>query len=346
MSVEPIDRKSGRVWRVRWRDESGRARSRVLGRKQDAVAFDAEVKRRKRTGNLESLTERSVTLAEFVEEWWTRYAKPNLAERTLRSYAGTWDRHVLPYLGERRLDELTPDLLEDWVADLRGRGVGEPTIGRALVVLSSVLARAAAWGRLANNPVAHVTKPKPERQVLIRPLTREQVTQLMDATWRPVDRFIIALMAYAGLRPQELMALTWDDMTLKHIKVDKAVERDEGTKSTKTGKNRLVKVSDDLRTEILRYMADTPSPSSDDSPLIQRRGGRHWNDGSWQTWHRDVWRPVTKECGIQARPYDLRHTFVSQLIHDGASVVEVAKQAGHSPVMTLSRYAHVFDEAA
>jgi DNA-binding CsgD family transcriptional regulator len=41
------------------------------------------------------------------------------------------------------------------------------------------------------------------------------------------------------------------------------------------------------------------------------------------------------------RPYDLRHAFCSLLIAEGASVVEVARQAGHSPTMTLNTYAHV-----
>ncbi len=45
-----------------------------------------------------------------------------------------------------------------------------------------------------------------------------------------------------------------------------------------------------------------------------------------------------------ARPYDLRHSFISLLIHEGRSVVEVARQAGHSPTMTLDVYAHAFDE--
>jgi hypothetical protein len=47
-----------------------------------------------------------------------------------------------------------------------------------------------------------------------------------------------------------------------------------------------------------------------------------------------------------ARPYDLRHSFVSLLIAQGATVVEVARQAGHAPTMTLSTYAHLFDELA
>src|SRR6201999_3655537 len=46
----------------------------------------------------------------------------------------------------------------------------------------------------------------------------------------------------------------------------------------------------------------------------------------------------------KARPYDLRHSFVSLLIAQGATVVDVARQAGHQPTMALSTYAHLFDE--
>jgi ribosomal protein L15E len=50
MSVERVERKDGGVvWRVRWR-QGGRNRSKVLGRKRDAEAFDAELVWRKRTG--------------------------------------------------------------------------------------------------------------------------------------------------------------------------------------------------------------------------------------------------------------------------------------------------------
>jgi hypothetical protein len=45
MSIERVERDGGVVWRVRWR-ESGPHRSKVLGRKRDAEAFDAELRRR------------------------------------------------------------------------------------------------------------------------------------------------------------------------------------------------------------------------------------------------------------------------------------------------------------
>ncbi|MGZ8795057.1 MAG: tyrosine-type recombinase/integrase, partial [Gaiellaceae bacterium] len=46
----------------------------------------------------------------------------------------------------------------------------------------------------------------------------------------------------------------------------------------------------------------------------------------------------------EIRPYDLRHSFVSLLIAEGRNIVEVARQAGHSPSMALDTYGHVFDE--
>jgi hypothetical protein len=57
-----------------------------------------------------------------------------------------------------------------------------------------------------------------------------------------------------------------------------------------------------------------------------------------------VFDPLTATVGMSGmRPYDLRHAFCSLLIGEGMSVVVVARQAGHTPTMTLAlaTYAHV-----
>ena len=65
MSVERVERGDGSVvWRVRWR-QGPRNRSKVLGLKRDAQAFDAELRRRKRTGELAALDAGKESLAEF-----------------------------------------------------------------------------------------------------------------------------------------------------------------------------------------------------------------------------------------------------------------------------------------
>jgi integrase len=45
-----------------------------------------------------------------------------------------------------------------------------------------------------------------------------------------------------------------------------------------------------------------------------------------------------------ARPYDLHHSFASLLLHEGRSVIYVARQLGHDARYTLRTYGHVRDE--
>lgn len=111
MSVEKVQPATGAVWRVRWRDEHGRARSRVVGKKTDADALDAEAKRAKRLGGSALIHNSRETLAEFAKTWWNRYAIPNLQENTLRTYAWMLDVHLVPRLGNVRLRSLTPELI-------------------------------------------------------------------------------------------------------------------------------------------------------------------------------------------------------------------------------------------
>ena len=124
MSIERVERDSGVVWRVRWR-HAGHNHSKVLGRKRDAEAFDAEMRRRKRTGEIAAMDAGKETLATFGEDWWRLYAEPNLAPRTLQVYATLWDAHILPRLGQIRLRELTPTAINRFRLDLETAGVGQ-----------------------------------------------------------------------------------------------------------------------------------------------------------------------------------------------------------------------------
>jgi hypothetical protein len=120
MSVEQVARSDGtKVWRVRWRDEHGRNRAKTLGRKRDAEAFDAEIRRMRRLGELGLMDAGRVTLAEFGQEWLVAYAVPNLEPKTLRTYESLWDRHVLPNIGGVELRHLRPAVLDRYLAQLQ-----------------------------------------------------------------------------------------------------------------------------------------------------------------------------------------------------------------------------------
>src|SRR3954452_22056392 len=226
MSVERVVRKDGGVvWRMRWR-QAGRNRSKVLGRKRDADAFDAEIVRRKRTGELARLDAGKEPLADFGEEWWRLHAEPNLARSTLKGYASIWDAHVLPRLGSIPLRELTPDVVNRFRLELEADGVGPASIRKSLVLLQGVLQRACEWGRLGPNRAAIGRKPVPPRKRTIVPLAPERVEAirfvLLDCG-RLRDATLVSVLAYAGLRPGEALALRWTHVRERTLLVEGAV---------------------------------------------------------------------------------------------------------------------------
>jgi integrase len=346
VSVERVERKDGSVvWRVRWR-QAGRNRSKVLGRKRDAEAFDAELVRRKRTGELAALDAGKESLAEFGEEWWRLYAQPNLARSTLRGYASMWDAHVLPRLGSVPLRELTPDVINRFRLELEADGVGPTSVRKSLTLLQGVLRRAWEWGRIASNPAVPVRKPAVPRKRAVVPLAPERV-ELLRA-WMLERRLVrdatlVSVLAYAGLRPGEALALTWAHVRERTLLVEGAVSLGE-IEGTKTGRRRTLPLLGPLAQHLGEWRLAAGRPG-DDELVFPGHDGGPWTLSAYRNWRRRVFRPAASAVGLSgSRPYDLRHSFVSLLIAEGRSVVVVARQAGHSPTMALDTYAHVFEE--
>ena len=75
--------------------------------------------------------------------------------------------------------------------------------------------------------------------------------------------------------------------------------------------------------------------------LVLLQGGH-----DYRNWRRRHFEPAAKAVGLdKARPYDLRHSFASLMLHEGrVSIVDLASQLGHSPTMTLNTYGHVIAE--
>jgi integrase len=344
--IEKRTLKNGRrVYRVRWRDAGRGSREHVrsFDRHEDAVRFDTETRRRKQLGELAEMDSGRETLDEWAREWFRTYAQPNLAGHTLAYYAHAWDKHVLPRLGEYELRRITPAVIADFADELRREGVGDATTRKVLSILQGMLGRAVVLGRIRANPVAAVRKPAQARRRAVRPLTPTMVEQLRQKMPTGRDATLVSILAYAGLRPGEALALTWGDVGERTILVERSVALGE-VKETKTRTSRSVRLlaplSSDLKT--LRMQLGRP----DDGELIfPRPDGKPWRDTDWRNWRERVFQPLAKAAGLGAiRPYDLRHSFVSLLIAERRTIIDVARQAGHSPTMALNTYGHVFDE--
>jgi integrase len=286
------------------------------------------------------------TLDQFADEWWMLYARPNLTVKTLHGYRYLWDAYVSSALGAFELGSLTPLLLERWKAQLLVQGVGPESVRRTMVMLQGVLQRAVEWEYLAANPIRRVRKPVSRRRRVVRPLPPEVVEQMRGYQLARGDiagATLLSVLAYGGLRPGEALALTWGAVGERTIVVSQAASLGQ-IKDTKTRRMRTVRLLAPLADDLRVYRRERQEPGAG-ALVFPGTNGQPWSEDGWRNWRRRQFRAAAESAGAGgARPYDLRHSFVSLLIAEGRSIIDIARQAGHNPTMTLETYGHIFDE--
>ncbi|HEX4806839.1 MAG TPA: site-specific integrase [Conexibacter sp.] len=361
MSVHPYKTREGTKYQVRWR-EGGRVRTRGGMSKSDANALDVDVKARRQRGEALPRPGRETLGTAYAE--WKRLRGPRLSTNTLNIYEAVWTAHVQDRFDHYRLSEWVsnPQLFEELLADMRARNIGNASQRKVLVVMSSVFAAAVQWKKVGINPVLAVPKPAGTRKRIphpfppvvierIRTRMRGRKTKDRSGARAIADACLVVLMAYAGLRPGEALALTWGDIGARTIAVDKAVSVGEEA-STKTGGARSVPMVQQLADDLADLRAARGTPA-EDALVFPGADGNHWSPSEYNNWRSRVWKPVMKDLAegkqpqpqlAKAVPYDCRGSFVSLHLRAGASPLEVAKWAGHSPKVMFDHYANVIEE--
>lgn len=328
MSLE----KRGKRYRVRW-VEGGRHRSREFDRKKDAETWDGEVRRRRQLGPLASQVMVSKqTLAEFwLEEWLPKYAAVNLKQSTVRRYAEVWATHLNPRLGGYPLGEITPALVEDVAAQLHSTGLSVASQRKVLLLLQGILRRAVVRGLIPANPVQVVDKPHTPPRAWPEPLAPVTVERIR-ARLRQRDATLVAILAYAGLRPGEATTARWGDLTDGTLRV----------LASKTERERHVHILEPLARDLAEWRMASGRP--DDRALIMPRPtGGEWTREDWANWRRRIYQPAAVKAGVTGdlRPYRLRGSCASLMLYEGRSLAWVAENDGHSIATLAKHYAGV-----
>jgi integrase len=358
MSIQKKRSKNVTSFVVRWR-EGDRHRSRAFATHADAKLFDTEVRRRQALGSLAMLEAGRETLDNYVTAMWAPSHMPTLAEKTRRHYANLYDVHLAPDLGGLALRDITAETLKRWQAQRLADAAGPVAVRHALDLLGSIMQLAFEAGRVQTNEVRRVRRaPRPPREE-VRPLApalvesmRQQVPQ-RDAT-------LISVLAYAGLRPGEALALRWGDVEEATLRVRRAISLGK-TKTTKTDYRRSVRLLAPLRQDLLEWRMATGRPS-DTQLVFPGVDGQPWTEPAYQSWRRAACGSPRHKTGKPGRgsgpfaralqgagidhatPYTLRHSFASLLLYEGRSVIYVARQLGHAARLTLSTYGHIIEE--
>ncbi len=342
MEIQKRVLKSGAVrWKVRWR-QGDRYRSQTFDRKGDAVTFAAEIRRRQQLGTLVSMDSGRITLVQYVNATWAPAYASDLALKTRLHYEQLLNKHVLPQLGALELRAITSETIARWQADRLAAGYGRVAIRHAFDLLGSILQRAFESGQIQANAARAVRKAPRPRRAEVRPLPPATIEQMRAAS-NPRDAALLSVLAYAGLRPGEALALQWGDIRDQTILVERAVSLGE-EKDTKTAAHRTVRLLQPLALDLREWRLRSGRPSTKQL-VFPSAADTMWSQPAYQSWRRRAFRRALDGAGVEhARPYDLRHSFASLLLHEGRSVIYVARQLGHDARLTVTTYGHVIDE--
>lgn len=315
-----------RPWLVRWL-EDGRHRGRGFRTEREARHFMADIERM----GAHTVVASTTTLSAFILGPWLTDHSAAWAENTSHRRAYLVDRWVLPHIGHVKLRDLGRQRIVRWRADLLRAGATPKTVNAAMRVLSACLKDAHEDGMIPGNPCRGL-RPLPVERPDRRAIPASEVELIRAALPTARDRLVVSLAAWCGLRPQEIVALRWEDVhhDRLHIRRAHGLRTD---KATKTSRARFVTVITPVRD-------DLDAVAWRDGYVVRGdRGGQL----SWGWWTNRLWRPTVKVLGMDWRPYEMRHTFASALIAEGRTVVEAAAELGHSsPSTTLDHYAHLW----
>ena len=140
---------------------------------------------------------------------------------------------------------------------------------------------------------------------------------------------IFRLCLYTGCRAGEAMAMRFDDVELA-----RGIWTKPGS-TTKQQAAHIVPLSAPVKQLLARLRQETSSPWV--FPADSKPGHRVTVQKSWLA--------ICKAVRIAGlRIHDLRHSFASQLVSQGASLPLIGSLLGHSNPATTARYAHLFDD--
>jgi integrase len=358
-------RKKGAKWYVLV-DYHGRRKSKCIGSREAAEQVRRQVEAKLALGDLSVLDtgdDKKPNFNTYADGWLKDYARIECKTSTADGYEGVLDQYLRPRFGKKLLNEVRRDDVKALINDLIGDELSRNTIRNALCVIRGLFNYAIEEGLIESNPAARLgrfTRSAKTAEAKGVALTTKEVQQFLKAALEIFPEYhpLLLMAVRAGLRRGELVALQWGDIQLggddnnseRFILVQHNYVRRQHT-TTKSKKSRRVDLSRELRRILVerrdkRLLQAYLKGKNDISDELVFRSPEGTILDPDNLYHR-VFLPVLAKAGIRRiRLHDLRHTFGSLLLQNGASIVYVKEQMGHSSIqVTVDTYGHLIPGA-
>ena len=277
------------------------------------------------------------------EDFWKMYCadmETRLREHTMRTKKYIVELKILPYFGNKRVNDITAADIRQWQNELIKMGYSPTYLKTINNQLSAIFNYAIRYYDLKSNPCAKAGSMGKSKAEEMDFWTVEEFRKFIDSVMNKRLSYMAFMTLYwTGMRLGELLALNpkYVDLEKRTISITKSYQR-LGKKDVitppKTPKSkRVITVPEFLAVDIKNYM---------DSLYDLQENDRLFPITKYYLEH-EMQRGI-KESGVKRiRVHDLRHSHASMLIELGFSPLEIANRLGHEKVeTTLNTYAHLY----
>jgi integrase len=290
-------------------------------------------------------------LADYLTGTWLPYYRTHVRQSTFVIVESHCRRHIVPHIGNLRLNAIRSLDMHAWHETLREKGLRPSTIRAVHGTLSLSLEQASRFGILRNNPIRGAHAPKPPR----RPATlwsAEETASFLSYIEGTTLHTIVCTFGATGMRRGELLALRWTDINFDEgtIHIQRTITRQFDLSWTigppKSEQSlREIAIPDEL-VALLRNHKRDQDRRRQESPL--------WSTEDWVFDRGDgemlstnqleyMWSKAIRESGLPAiRKHDLRHGAATAMLEAGIPLKVISEHLGHASVaITADVYQHV-----
>jgi integrase/recombinase XerD len=246
------------------------------------------------------------------------------------------------HLKEREisLEDVSPEIVTDFLVALRDNGLDARSVARTLVTLRNLFHFLVFDSNFPQNPCQNIEAPRTWK-TLPKVLTLEEVDLLLNQpdltnAYGIRDKAMLEVIYATGIRVSELVSLE-----LQSIKFDLGYLECVG----KGSKVRVIPLGKSALKAIQKYVTES-RPA-----LLKGQQSQYLflNRNSRKLSRQGFWKIIAKHgrrAGIPARlkPHLIRHSFATHLLERGADLRSVQIMLGHSDISTTQIYTQVLKE--
>ena len=293
----------------------------------------------------------SLTVKLIMEAWLSLRAT-EVKESSYQRYWMLIDKHIVPRLGNIRVNTLTAKILSGFITDLQknGRrdgkgGLSEKTVCDILCVLRSALRMAGRKYAVNEECLFDVKAPVPRNKPM-ETMSEQECRELTHAVMATPDlsgaAYLLGLNF--GLRIGEVCGLKWSDIDFskRELAVNRTVLRIRAGNRTEvvvqTPKTESSVRVIPLTAEMLFFLSGLRNTKHDDAFILTGSKTRPFEPRALQY----RFRAFQDRNGLRRRNYHiLRHTFATRSIERGFDPKALSDLLGHKNVRTtLQLYVH------